>query len=281
VPKAKVSIVRYLNSIPLAWGILEGPQSAGFETVLSTPAECADQLAQGRVDIGIIPSIEFQRIQGSKIVPGPAVACRHRVRSVLLVSEKPLWKVRTVAADSGSRTSVALSKIIFDEFFHVRPDFQTAEPNLEHMLKKCDAALIIGDNALKFMEENERPDAEKQKALLRDGAEPLYVFDLVERWKFLTGLPFIFAFWAVRKGFNDNHAVAALRDSRDYGVSHIPEIAARYAEKLSMKKEFLQEYLEQNVFYYMDEAELEGLSLFYEKAARVGAIKSPRALEFA
>ena len=278
--KAKISIVRYLNSIPLAWGILEGPQAAGFDPVLSTPAECADQLAQGRVDIGIIPSIEFQRIAGSRIVYGPAVACRHRVRSVLLVSEKPLWKVRTVAADNGSRTSVALSKIIFDEFFHVRPDFQPSEPNLGQMLKQCDAALIIGDNALKFMEENELPDAEKQKSLLRDGSEPLYVFDLVERWKFLTGLPFIFAFWAVRKGFDDSHAIKALRESRDYGVSHIPEIAARYSEKLSMKKEFLQEYLEQNVVYYMDEAEIEGLSLFYEKAVRIGAIKSSRALEF-
>src|SRR5215510_12942377 len=108
--KSRISIVKYLNSVPLAWGILEGPQKSSFDPVLSTPAECADQLAQGRVDIGLIPSIEFQRIPGSKIVPGPAVACRHRVRSVLLISQKPLWQVRTVAADNGSRTSVALSK---------------------------------------------------------------------------------------------------------------------------------------------------------------------------
>jgi chorismate dehydratase len=192
----------------------------------------------------------------------------------------PLWKVKTVAADTGSRTSVALAKIIFDEFYHIRPDFQPVEPNLEKMLKHCDAAVIIGDNALKFMEQNELPDAEKEKPYLRDGAEPLYVFDLMERWKFLTGLPFIFAVWAVRKGFSDAQAIAALHESRDFGVANISDIATRYAEQLSMKKEFLQEYLEQNVVYFMDQSAVEGLSLFYEKAARVGAIKSPRALEF-
>ena len=278
--KARVSVVRYLNSVPLAWGILAGPQAGTFDPVMSTPAECADQLAQSRVDIGLIPSIEFQRISGTRIIAGPAVACRHRVRSVMLVSVMPLWKVRTVAADRGSRTSVALAKIIFDEFYHVRPDFQSADPDLARMLKQCDAALIIGDTALKFIEEHELPDAEKQKQLLRLGSEPLYVFDLMERWKFLTGLPFVFAFWAVRKDFNDKQAAAALLESRDFGVCHIPEIAARYAEQLSMKKEFLQQYLEQNVVYHLDASCVEGLRLFYEKAARSGLIKSPRGLEF-
>src|SRR5438045_4649760 len=113
--KSKISIVKYLNAVPLAWGILEGSQKEAFDPVLSTPAECADQLAQGRVDIGLIPSIEFQRIKGCRIVPGPAVASKNRVRSVILVCVVPLWKVKTVACDSGSRTSVALAKIIRSE----------------------------------------------------------------------------------------------------------------------------------------------------------------------
>ena len=251
-----------------------------FEPILSTPAECADQLTQARVDIGLIPSIEYQRISGTKIIPGPAIACRQRVRSVLLISVVPLWKVRTIAVDKGSRTSATLARIIFDEFYHVRPDFEPSEPDLGNMLKRCDAALIIGDAALKFMEEHEQPDAEKQKSFLRSGPEPLYVFDLMERWQFLTGLPFVFAFWAVRKEFHDMQVAASLLDSRDFGLRHIPEIAARYAEQLSMKKEFLQEYLEQNVVYHMDAACVEGLRLFYEKAARIGVIKSQRALEF-
>src|SRR5678816_1767122 len=100
----KISVVKYLNAVPLAWGILEGPQKADFDPILSTPAECADQLAKGSVDVGLIPSIEYQRIKGSRIVPGPAVASIYQVRSVILVSMVPLFKVKTVACDKGSRT---------------------------------------------------------------------------------------------------------------------------------------------------------------------------------
>src|SRR5688500_13550137 len=108
VAKTKISIVKYLNSVPLAWGILEGQQSGMFDPVLHIPSECADQLRAGEGDVGLIPSIEFQRTPGAKIVPGPVVSCRHRVRSVLLISILPLWKVKTVAVDTSSRTSALL-----------------------------------------------------------------------------------------------------------------------------------------------------------------------------
>jgi chorismate dehydratase len=278
--KNSISIVKYLNAVPLAWGILEGPQKAEFDPVLSTPAECADQLAKASVDIGLIPSIEFQRIKGSRIVPGPAVASLYQVRSVILVSMVPLWKVKTVACDSGSRTSVALAKIIFDEFYHIHPDFKPADPNLPNMLAQNDSALLIGDSALKFMEQNDLQNLESQKPLLRLGSEPLEVFDLAERWRFLTGLPFVFAFWAVRDGFKDSGVVDVLKASRDFGVANIPTIAEKYGELLQIKKEFVQAYLERNVHYYMDQSCLESLQLFYEKAARVGAIKSARGLQF-
>jgi chorismate dehydratase len=280
MPKTKVSVVKYLNAMPLAWGILDGKQKEVLDPVLSTPAECADQLAKGTVDVGLIPSIEFQRIKGSRIVPGPAVASLYQVRSVLLVSVVPLWKVKTVACDSGSRTSVALTKIIFDEFYHTHPDFRPAEPNIASMLKDNDAALIIGDNALKFMEQNSEPNIEHQKPIVRLGAEPLEVFDLAERWRFLTGLPFVFAFWAVRDGFKDAGIVDTMKASRDFGVANIPTIAERYSEPLQIKKDFIQAYLEKNVHYYMDQSCLEALRLFYEKAARVGATKSVRSLDF-
>src|SRR5499427_2857034 len=159
--KNRISIVKYLNAVPLAWGLLEGPQKQNFDTILSTPAECAEQLGRGDVDIGLIPAIEFQRIKGSRIVPGSAVASLYYVRSVILVSVMSLWKVKTVACDNGSRTSVALTKIIFDEFYHTRPDFKPAEPNLRSMLAQNDAALLIGDNALKFMEENDLSNLER------------------------------------------------------------------------------------------------------------------------
>ena len=276
----KISIVKYLNAVPLAWGILEGPQKEAFQPVLSTPAECADQLAAGSADIGLIPSIEFQRIKGTRIVPGPVVASTHRVRSVILVSVMPLWKVKSVAYDKGSRTSVVLSRIIFSDFYHTHPDFRPSEPDVAKMLAQSDAALLIGDRALKFMEDNERPEAARQKPLLRLGAEPLQVFDLAERWRFLTGLPFVFAFWAVREGFKDANVVDVLKQSRDYGVAHTATIAEKYSAELQIKKEFIQEYLERNVHYYMDRTCVEALELFYEKAAKVGAIKSVRNPEF-
>jgi chorismate dehydratase len=280
MPKNKISIVKYLNAVPLAWGILEGPQKDNFEPVLSTPAECADQLAKGSVDIGLIPSIEYQRIKGCRIVPGPAVASLYQVRSVILVSMVPLWKVKTVACDNSSRTSVALAKIIFAEFYHIHPDFRPAEPNLSAMIAQSDAALLIGDHALKFMEENDNPNLESQKPLIRQGFEPLEVFDLAERWRFLTGLPFVFAFWAVKDGFKDSAIVEKLKASRDYGVANIPTIAEKYSALLQMKKEFLLSYLEKNVHYYMDQSCVDSLQLFYEKAGKVGAIKSVRSLQF-
>ena len=277
----KISVVQYLNSVPLAWGIVEGEFKDKFDTVLSTPAVCAEQLAQGGVDVGLIPSIEYQRIAGSRIVPGPVVASRNRVNSVLLVSELPLWRVRTVAHDKGSRTSVALAQILFKGFYGTKPTFRPAEPELATMLGTSDAALIIGDDALKFMSLNENPSIAVQKALVRHGSEPLQVFDLMERWQFLTGLPFIFAFWATRHGYKNQGLTDALNASRDSGVANIPLIAETYAQRLDMKKEFLQHYLEKNVFYQMDRASIDGLQLFYEKAAEVGAIKSARKLEFA
>jgi chorismate dehydratase len=280
VPKTRISIVRYLNAAPLAWGILEGPQKDLFEPVLSTPSECADQLRDGKVDIGLIPSIEYQKIPGSRIVAGPAVACRHRVRSVLLISTVALSRVRTVAFDNTSRSSVILARIVFNDFYRIRPDFQPADPDIVSMLAKCDAAVLIGDAALRFKEEHELPNADKQRAMLKYGPEPLAVYDLVERWKFLTGVPFVFAFWAARAGFNDQAAAEALRASRDFGVQNIPVIAKRYSEQLSMKEDFLREYLEENVHYYTDDACLEGLRIFYNKAADLGVIKSTRQLEF-
>jgi len=280
VAKTKISIVKYLNAVPLAWGILEGRHPDLFDPVLHTPSECADQLQQGKVDIGLIPSIEFQRIPGAKVVPGPVVASRHRVRSVLLISLKPLWQVKTVGVDTGSRTSAVLARIVFDQFFHTRPDFRPAAPDLTAMLAQNDAAVLIGDAALKFIEENDRPNAEKQKAWLKLGPEPLQVFDLAERWKFLTGLPFVFAFWAVRPGVPADGIVEALKESREYGVQNISAIAQRYSQELSLKEEFLREYLTDNVHYYMDEACTEGLRQFYEMAVRVGAIKTARPLEF-
>jgi chorismate dehydratase len=280
VAKIRISVVQYLNSVPLAWGILDGPQKDLFEAVYSTPAECAQELSSGNVDIGLIPSIEYQRIAGSRIVPGPAIASRHRAASVLLLSKVPLARVRTVACDRGSRSSVALARVILNGFYRNRPEFREADPDPAAMLAGNDAALLIGDVALKFKAENKFATSYNVGDYGQDGPQPIQVFDLVERWNNLTGLPFVFAFWCARKGFTDQSVVDALVASREYGLANLDEIATRYAEKLSLDRDFLLQYLGKNMDYNMDRYGIEALGQFYRLAATAGAISSVRGIEF-
>jgi chorismate dehydratase len=276
----KISIVQYLNSVPLCWGMLEGAVQDAFDPVFSTPAECADQLASGHVDIGLIPSIEYQRIPGCRIIPGPAIASRNRVQSVILLSMVPLFRIRRIAFDRASRSSVALTQIILNKYYQTRPEFHAADPDPARMLATNDAALIIGDAALSYQAANLLPSAEGQKELIRDGAEPVYVFDLMERWNNLTGLPFVFAFWAARRDFGDKSVYALLAESRDFGLSNLDVIAERYATKMELEKDFVLSYLKRNVQYHMDSDAVEAIRLFHELAREVGAIKSVRGIEF-
>lgn len=278
--KTRISVVRYLNSVPLAWGILEGPLDDAFEAVYSTPAECAEQLAAGKVDIGLIPSIEYQRIPGSRVIPGPAIASRYRAASVLLLSKVPLPNVRTVACDRGSRSSVALARVILNAFYRNKPEFREAEPDAPAMLASSDAALLIGDAALRFKAENKFATSFKPGDYGQAGPQPIQVFDLVERWNNLVGLPFVFAFWAARKGFSDKSVVDKLVESRERGLANLDTIAVRYAETLGLDKDFLLQYLQKNMEYHMDADGVESLHQFYQMAARVGAIKSARGIDF-
>lgn len=279
-PKVRISVVKYLNSVPLAWGILEGPNREDFDARFSTPAECADQLAAGEVDFGLIPSIEYQRIQGSRIVAGPAIVSPHRALSVFLLSLVPLFRVRTVGYDPASRTSEALSRVIFREFYGIDPKFSPAEPDPEKTLAANDAALLIGDAALRYQAENRLPNAGNQHAFLREGPEPVQNFDLAERWNNLTGLPFVFAFWAARPGFRDRIAEEKLLESRAYGLAHLDIIAARYSESLGLDESFLRGYLTRNLDYHMDSRCVEALQEFYGLARKHGILRSTRGIEF-
>ena len=278
--KTKISVVKYLNSVPLAWGILEGPQKDQFDAVFSTPAECAAQLASGEVDLGLIPSIEYQRIPGTRIIAGPAVASHSRALSVILLSLVPLFQIRTVAHDSASRASVALTQVVLNEFYGTKPDFRPSEPDPGLMLAGSDAALLIGDPALRYRFDNPLPDAEREKGMLRDGAEPVQAFDLMERWNNLTGLPFVFAFWAARKGFTDSSVAEGLIASRTFGLAHLDAIAEQYQEKLGIDKGFLLDYLQKNMDYHMDSDGVTALGQFYQMAGRAGALKTVRGIEF-
>src|SRR5579871_268233 len=146
----RLSVVQYLNTVPLIWGMLHGNQRHKFQLNLTVPSGCADAIAAGEADVGIVPSIEYQRIPNLKIISGMSIASKQEVKSVLLLSKIPIEQVKSVALDQSSRTSVALVRILLEKFYNRRVNFQPTAPNPDEMLKLADAALLIGDPALVY-----------------------------------------------------------------------------------------------------------------------------------
>jgi chorismate dehydratase len=190
-----------------------------------------------------------------------------------LRSEEGLRAVRTVAADTSSRTSCAYARILFDIFWKVPAVFVPHAPDLESMLAIADAALLIGDPALLALEDMHAREH-------RTGERLLYL-DLAHEWHGLTGLPWISAFWAVRPGaFAETGITAAeliedLQSSRDHGLEHIEDLATEWSERIAVPRETIRSYLTDNIHYILDDACLRGLQAFYQYAAACGAL--PRA----
>src|SRR6266852_8802175 len=143
--KYRMALVSYLNSVPLGWGFTEGPYREVFEVSQVLPSVCADQLRRGEVDISLIPAIEYQRVPSLKIIPNIAIASKHKVRSIWLISKRPIDTVQRVAVDTWSRTSVALLQVLLSHFYKIPVRFIPHPPALEAMLADHDAALLIGD----------------------------------------------------------------------------------------------------------------------------------------
>ncbi len=260
IPRLAAS--NYLNSAPIVHAFVEGSQALRCEIAPDpAPSACARMLAGGEVDGALIPSVEYQRISGLSVARGVCVGARHAVRSVLLISRVPLDEIRSVALDEQSRTSAALVRILLGRFRGVRPEFEQAAPDLAAMLARHDAALMIGD-----------------PAMIADttGCE---AHDLARLWRAETGLPFVFAVWAVRpervRGA-DVDFVAAMRE----GVEAIPAIAERFSARLGLERDDLVAYLTSNIHYELDDESLEGLGLFYRLAAEEGLIGQPEPIRF-
>jgi chorismate dehydratase len=195
---------------------------------------CADRLAAGSADIGLVPVIEAKR-QGLEFVPGLGIACNGPVRSILLVSHLPAPEIRTVAADSSSRTSVALTQVVLRERFGARPQIKAHAPQLETMLEAADAALVIGDPALRF-----HPDE-----------LPYHVYDLGQEWKWMTGLPMVFAVWAARPGIINDEVMQVLRASCDYGLANIESIIAQEGPRRGFSDELVRQYLTHYIHFHL------------------------------
>ena len=241
--------VSYLNTTPLVWGMLHGPQRGLFDLEFRIPAECADRVASGAADIGIIPSFELTR-QDLEIIRGVGIACRGAVRSILLVSSRPAADIRTLAADTSSRTSVELARILLERKFGAMPVILRHPPDLEQMLRRADAALIIGDPALRV-----------EPARL-----PYHVYDLGAEWVELTGLPMVFAVWAGRGGVASPDVAQAFRDSCRYGRERLDEIVASEAAHREFAPELVRDYLTRRIVHELGPAEYEGMELFLSRA---------------
>lgn len=229
-------------------------------------------LATGQCEIALIPVIEYQRIPDLKIIPEIAVASKSRVRSVLIASRQPLEKIRRITLDTSSRTSQSLVKILFARRFGVQPVFTERTPdavsNYENMLESSDAALVIGDPAMRLA--------------ISANQLGVKIFDLAEEWRALTGLPFVFAVWAVR---NDAaYDPVALTDdfltAKHEGLQMREQIASQYSGELNMPLDDLHEYLRENVNYDLDEENILGLSRYFDLAYECGLIPPPRQIEF-
>ncbi len=260
--RIRVALVDYLNSAPLGWFFLHGPRRREFEVVPATPAHCADQLARGEVHAGILPSIEYQRIPNLRVVPGVAVAASSRVRSVVMIRHRDR-PIRSVALDNSSRTSVVLLKLLLGERLGLNPVFVPHAPDPEAMLRHHDAALLIGDAALK---------------LSPDRCE---IVDLAGAWIAWQGKPFVFAIWAcVGDPSLPKDLASVFQEARDWGLERRDEVADVYAGKLGLPKAFLLEYLRENIDYRLDREHLEGLDRFYRLAHARGLIPGTLPVRF-
>lgn len=258
----RISASSYSNTAPLVWSFLYGKGRGTAELIMDTaPARSAELLAQDRVDAALVPVIAYQMIDGVRVVPDVCVGARERVRSVCLVTRGcELADVRSVSLDISSRTSVTLTQLIFREFLGFEPDWSDAAPDVDSMLADSDAALLIGDPALRLT-----------------SAEPgRKVYDLAELWHQHTGLGFVFAMWMTRRSSVPIDLAAA----RDEGVARIDEISANYSSDTGLSRAEMNEYLTRNISYSIDDRMMAGLELYFRLAAKHGLIAENRALNF-
>jgi chorismate dehydratase len=264
MPAPRIAASSYSNTAPLIWSFLYGQNRGKFELILdNAPARSAELLSQKRVDAALVPVVEYQRIEDVLLVPDVCVGAKETVRSVCLVTKgEDLRNVKSVALDVSSKTSVALTKIIFREFLGFEPTYKNAKPNLSEMLVHSDCALLIGDPALTIDENKYRK------------------IDLAEVWKSFTGFGFIFAMWMTNAKNAEIAKTIDFAAARDEGLNHLDEIISNYEAEIPLDREDFKEYLSQNISYSISENMRKGLELFFALAFKHQLIENMKALEF-
>ena len=267
--RLRVSAISYLNTAPLMWDFEHTSVGSAFDISYTLPSRCAAALQDGSADIGIIPAAAYAAIPDLFILPGVAIASKQAVRSILLVSKVPVERIRTVAVDASSLTSVSLLQILFTKWWGGRRSFTTMAPDVERMLEQHDAGLVIGDPALKV------------------DRSCYFTYDLAEEWIRFTGRPFVFAFWAVRQAALKDPSLtldlaSIFQESRDHGVQaeNLERIASEWSHRIDLSESDIKSYLTQNIHYYLDSACLDGVQLFYRYEEECGVLPGAPPLNF-
>ncbi|MBZ5644618.1 MAG: menaquinone biosynthesis protein [Acidobacteriia bacterium] len=290
--KLRISIVEFLNTAPLVWGFTDGPLVGKYDLSFAVPSQCAEDLRAGRADVGIIPSIEYQRMDNVVALPGMAIAAKNEVRSLLVISKVPIEMAQSIALDTNSRSTVALARILCRRHWNISPEFIDMPPDADKMLARADAAVVIGDPALRLRLKVDALEAKVPGAEACcccgdgedehpvKGIETLFVYDVAQQWREMTKLPAVLAIWVARRGVVTPEMLADFQSSREFGLAHIGDIAEGAAMKLELPPRELERYLTENIDYSLDEENLAGLRLYYEECARAGLIPRAREIEF-
>jgi chorismate dehydratase len=267
----RVAAIDFLNPAPLMWDFEHPPLDAAlaqrYRIDRMLPSECADRLAAGHADIGLIPIAALASAPGLRILPGCTIASKDRVRSLLLVrrAAQPLAALRSVAADTASRTTIAYARILFHKWGNPDARFLPLAAHLDQMLERADAAILIGDPALLALEDRAARAA-------RTGEQLVY-HDLAHEWRTLTGLPFISAVWATAcSSAWDERIAEDLIRSRDHGLRNIDALAAEWAMRIPLPENTIRAYLTDNIHYVLDEECMEGMAAFFRTAAETGVL---------
>jgi chorismate dehydratase len=272
----RIAAIRFLNPAPLMWDFEHPPLNtqlaSRYQVDWMLPSECADRLAAGTADIGLVPVASLAVVPGLRVLPGCTIASKHRVRSLLLVrrARQTLQDLRTVAADTASRTTIAHARILFHHWGNQSLEYVPMPGELDMMLDRADAAIVIGDPALLALEE--RYNREE-----RTGEELVY-HDLAEEWRAFTGLPFVSAVWGTAPfatGWSEALEASIAGDlirSRDHGLENIEALVAQWTERLPLPEDVIRSYFTANIHYVLDEECQEGMRCFFRKAAELGIL---------
>jgi chorismate dehydratase len=289
--KLRISIVEYLNTAPLVWGFTDGPLAGRYDLSFTVPSKCAEALRAGDADVAIIPAIEYQRMENVVVLPEMAVAAKGEVRSILVIARKPIELAKRVALDTSSRSSAGLVQLLCRNFWGISPEFVQADPDPAAMLANADAALVIGDPALRIAVKLEQLAEKQPNGEFCCGGDPneqavagvdsLYVYDVAHQWREMTARPCVLAVWAARRDVATPELVADFIASKKFGMANISDIAEGAALKLDLPSRSLERYLRENIDFRLDSENIAGLELYYKLAAEAGLIDRAKPIEFA